>query len=79
MLYHSSATSIEIPSIVFLKAKQNLEIVSRIGKCMSLFRNRTKHERIYYCEMTNSLVLILLNHATTWSHVVSEKKNFVMT
>ena len=66
MLYHSLTTSIEIPSIAFLKAKQNPEIVSRIGKCLSLFRNRTKHERIYYCEMTNCLVVILLNHAATW-------------
>ena len=41
MLYHSRATSIGISSIAFLKPKQNPEVVSIFGKCISLFGNKT--------------------------------------
>ena len=66
MLYYWGATSIEIPLIAFLKPKQNPEVVSTFGKCLSLFGSGTKQERIYRCEMFNHLVSILLNPTTTW-------------
>ena len=75
MLYHWEATSIEIPSIAFLNRKNNNpEMVSRFEKCLSLFGNKIKQERIYHCEMTNRLVLILQNPVTTWVSCIWWKK-----
>ena len=74
MLYHWGVTSIEISSITFLNPKWNAEVVSGFEKCLSLFGNRIKQERIYHCKMTNRLVLILQNPATTWVSCIWWKK-----
>ena len=65
MSYDWGTMLIEITLITFLKSKWNLEVVPWFEKCLSLFGNRIKQERIYHCEMTNRLVLILLNPTTT--------------
>ena len=56
------------------KKKKNPEMVSRFEKCLSLFGNKIKQERIYHCEMTNRLVLILQNPTTTWVSCIWWKK-----
>ena len=66
MSYDWGTMLIEITLITFLKSKWNLEVVPWFEKCLSLFGNRTKQERIYHCEMTNCLVSILENLTTTW-------------
>ena len=65
MSYDWGTMLIEITLITFLKSKWNLEVVPWFEKCMSLFGNKTKQKRIYHCEMTNHLVLILLIPTTT--------------
>ena len=58
----------------FFETKENPEMVSRFEKCLSLFGNKIKQERIYHCEMTNRLVLILQNPVTTWVSCIWWKK-----
>ena len=65
ILYHWGAKSNWDAINCFSKTKWNPEVVSGFEKCLSLFGNRTKQERIYHCEITNHLVSILYNLATT--------------
>ena len=41
------------------ETKRNPKVVSGFKKCLSIFGNRTKQERIYHCEMTNDSCLAM--------------------